>query len=438
MLSFRAALLPEGFFDSFQVVSGQGGVIRRDVLKGFAVVQPDAERPHHDAEFQVVQRLHILASNQISHHEHKVVVRRFQRCEAFFCFGFSGFALWNFPQDKLPRSVRGVSRLHDLHKLCIVQGVRVSTLGHIAIAGGNVDFRQLSVEHAPSNLRGRVERVCAVVQGQLFELCPISQRNRPCSYFFFHVMSFPFGLFQSCGTSPQDVRSADQPDDGTNATGVAGKAAVRNAGAGDTRETGCRDDVSQPIPVPVTDQPRGKVEQRQLRFVDGVVTAGAQRVSAVRHGAELSATIDHVLVHQLHRAVVPVGASGLSVGDGIHQMLPMAQDVRGAKRAVDGGLCLRQTVFVQVRANIAALGRVGRIELVGVQIVPRDDHDMVLGTRRVAGAQPVVKSDDDVVHAVDSPVVAKEQPIEGAILNSGPLLARDAGAEVFEPRQAVF
>jgi hypothetical protein len=61
-----------------------------------------------------------------------------------------------------------------------------------------------------------------------------------------------------------------------------------------------------------------------------------------------------------------------------------------------------------------------------------------LGASHIASIMPVVKGCDDVVYAVDSPVVAKKQPIEGAILNSGPLLARDAGAEVFEPGKAVF
>ena len=97
----------------------------------------------------------------------------------------------NLAQNKSPLAVRGISGLHDLHKLCIVQGVRVGTLGHIAVAGGNVDFRQLSVECVRGDLCGRVERIRTGVQGQLFELCPISQRNRPCPFFFFHVMSFP-------------------------------------------------------------------------------------------------------------------------------------------------------------------------------------------------------------------------------------------------------
>lgn len=97
----------------------------------------------------------------------------------------------DFPQDKSPLAVRGIGGLHDLHKLCIVQGVRVGAPGHIAVAGGNVDFRQLAVERVLRDLCGRVKRVCAVVQGQVFELCPISQRNRPCPLFFFHVMSFP-------------------------------------------------------------------------------------------------------------------------------------------------------------------------------------------------------------------------------------------------------
>lgn len=97
----------------------------------------------------------------------------------------------DFPQNKSPLAVRGIGGLHDLHKLCIVQGVRVGAPGHIAVAGGNVDFRQLAVERVLRDLCGRVERVRTGVQGQLFELCPISQRNRPCPFFFFHVMSFP-------------------------------------------------------------------------------------------------------------------------------------------------------------------------------------------------------------------------------------------------------
>ena len=107
----------------------------------------------------------------------------------------------------------------------------------------------------------------------------------------------------------------------------------------------------------------------------------------------------------------------------------MAQDVRGAKRAVDGGLCLRQTVFVQVRANVAALGRVGRIELVGVQIVPRHNKQMVRVAGSVTAGKPVVESGDQVVHAADRPVVTKIQVFERARLDGCPLLARDAGAQ---------
>jgi hypothetical protein len=54
MLSFHAALLPEGFFDCFQVVSCQDRIICGNVFKGLTSVKPDAECPHHDAELQVV------------------------------------------------------------------------------------------------------------------------------------------------------------------------------------------------------------------------------------------------------------------------------------------------------------------------------------------------------------------------------------------------
>ena len=100
-----------------------------------------------------------------------------------------------------------------------------------------------------------------------------------------------------------------------------------------------------------------------------------------------------------------------------------------AKSSVKRGLCLCQTVLVQVRTDVAALGRVGGVELIGVQLTAGDDYGVMGIAGRVTGVQPVVKSGDQVVHAADRPVVSKVQVFERARLDGCPLLARDAAAQ---------
>ena len=45
--------------DCLQIVRGQGRIVRRNVLKGFAVGNPDLKCAHHDAQLQCIQGSHI-------------------------------------------------------------------------------------------------------------------------------------------------------------------------------------------------------------------------------------------------------------------------------------------------------------------------------------------------------------------------------------------
>ena len=74
---------------------------------------------------------------------------------------------------------------------------------------------------------------------------------------FFHFLS----CSQSHGTSPWDVRSADQPGDGADTSPMRGEVAVAIPGAGRVGEIGCRDNVSQPAPITTGEaQPRCQPE----------------------------------------------------------------------------------------------------------------------------------------------------------------------------------
>lgn len=108
----------------------------------------------------------------------------------------------------------------------------------------------------------------------------------------------------------------------------------------------------------------------------------------------------------------------------------MVQDVGRAKGSVEDFLRLRQTVFVQVGANIAALGRVGGVEFVGVKLAARDNHNVVGIAGRVAALIPVVKASNNKIPAADLPVVAKVDVFERARLDSCGLLCGQAAAKV--------
>lgn len=105
--------------------------------------------------------------------------------------GLEKLILRNFPQNEVPLAVLRFGCGGDLYQLCIAQNRWIATVAHIAIAGGNMNFVQPPLEHLRGDFGRRMEVVASGIQGQVFNGCAISQRNRPCPRDFFHVISFP-------------------------------------------------------------------------------------------------------------------------------------------------------------------------------------------------------------------------------------------------------
>ena len=150
------------------------------------------------------------------------------------------------------------------------------------------------------------------------------------------------------------------------------------------------------------------------------------------------AAVHHVFVGQFNSAIEPCAPGWLAIADRVDQPLTVVQDVRRTKGVCKGLLCLIQTGLVHLRADIAALGGVGLIHGCGVQMVLRDDHDMVLGARRVAGVQPVVKARDQVVYVADRPVVAQIQILKRACADLRGLCRRQTAAQILATERGVM
>lgn len=105
--------------------------------------------------------------------------------------GLEKLILRNFPQNEVPLAVLCFGCGGDLYKLCIAQNGRIAAAAHITITGGDMNLGKLPLEHLRGNFSGRMEVVASGIQGQVFNGCAISQRNRPCPRDFFHVISFP-------------------------------------------------------------------------------------------------------------------------------------------------------------------------------------------------------------------------------------------------------
>ena len=101
-----------------------------------------------------------------------------------------------------------------------------------------------------------------------------------------------------------------------------------------------------------------------------------------------------------------------------------------AKGRIEGCFCLRQTVLVHIAAHITTLGRVAGIHVVGVQVVARDDDNMVRGASCVTALIPVIKASNKVVHAADLPVIAEVNVLERTSFDSRGLLCGQAAAKV--------
>ena len=114
-------------------------------------------------------------------------------------------------------------------------------------------------------------------------------------------------------------------------------------------------------------------------------------------------------------------------------MFTVVQDMGRAKCRIEGCFCLRQAILVHIAANIAALGRVAGVHVVGIQVVARDDDNMVRGAGCVAALIPVVKASNEVVYASDLPVIAEVNVLERTSFDSRGLLCGQAAAQVFPP-----
>ena len=149
------------------------------------------------------------------------------------------------------------------------------------------------------------------------------------------------------------------------------------------------------------------------------------------------AAVDHVLVHQLHITIEPCAARRLTVGHSIGQVDTMGQQMVCTKHCNRLLLGLCQTFKAHQAVDVTALGRIGCVHVVSVQLGVRYDDRMVTIKTGVTALQVIVKSGDTIIHAAVGPVVTHVEVVKGTRLDGCQLCLRGSRTQVLTTEDAI-
>ena len=105
-------------------------------------------------------------------------------------------------------------------------------------------------------------------------------------------------------------------------------------GGGDKGEIGSGNNVPQPPVISVANTARLVLEQRQLGFLDTVVS---RDIATVRNRGENTTAVDHLLAHKVNFGIAPCAAGSTTIRNSVRQIDSVFQNMT-AERTLDSPL----------------------------------------------------------------------------------------------------
>lgn len=144
----------------------------------------------------------------------------------------------------------------------------------------------------------------------------------------------------------------------------------------DTGEIGSGNNVPQPPCLTIANTARLVLEQRQLGFLYTVVS---RDIATVRHRRENTATVNHLLAHEVNFGIAPCTSRSTTIRNSVRQIDSVFQNMT-AESVLDSNLRICKVSSIHLTTNITACRDIRCIHLCVIQASVRHNDYMVRNT----------------------------------------------------------